>query len=109
MFSTASLVVDKGTFDAMTLASSHHSDGDRKAAISTLAASVKNTLKKILAPGNLKLFMITSCNLTRDELVSLFSPEFFPVAQVEHPSFVFGGVRGQSVTTIVFQFQTRVE
>lgn len=102
-FPTASLVIDKGTFDAISLASPSGSHEDRRLAIARLSASVKKTLRKILSTEGASLFMITSCNWTKSELLSLFSPEFSFYDEVEHPSFAFGGKRGQTVTTIVFR------
>ena len=48
------------------------------------------------------LFMITSCNWTEQELVTMFSTHFKHLETIPTPSFTFGGKKGNSVTTVVF-------
>lgn len=57
------------------------------------------------------LFLVTSCNWTEEELEAWFgegSPDveggrFVRVGKVKYPSFSFGGVKGQTISTLCFQ------
>jgi hypothetical protein len=101
------LLIDKGTFDAISLASSFDSNQDqvkdipRTKVIEGLARKFKQSLQLLFNPES--RFIITSCNWTKDELVQLFGPEFKVEHQIDHPSFNFGGSSGQVVTTLVFR------
>ena len=90
-------VLDKGTFDAISLmpvdASSPHP-------CQTYREKVANLIK----PGS--LLLITSCNWTRDELIDWLAPANGSLSlfdEAKYPSFTFGGQTGQSVVTLVFQ------
>ncbi len=116
----ASLVLDKGTFDAISLGGL----GDGRTG--SLAARFKEAVWELFAVepsharGTQRRFIITSCNWTHDELCLLFGQgassdadgdpldpprrqALVPVDQIHHPSFTFGGQSGQSVTTVVFE------
>ena len=98
-------VIDKGTFDAITL-SEDANEADRKSLVASITAKFKSSLRKALydpsSPTVSKQFIITSCNWTVEELKLLFGPEFEAVDEVVHPSFTFGGRQGQTVTTLIF-------
>lgn len=60
------------------------------------------------------LFLVTSCNWTEEELEGWFGEEsngaggdedgeFVRVGRVTYPSFSFGGVKGQTISTLCFQ------
>lgn len=93
----ADLIIDKGTFDAISLSSSSSStttteeeDSDRLCRIAKeYIASVK-----MIAP----LLLLTSCNYTKDELCLLFPAV---LEEIKHPSFRFGNQSGQTVTTLL--------
>jgi SAM-dependent methyltransferase len=96
------LVVDKGTLDAIGL---HPTTGarDRQAYLKSIA--------KLLRPGG--LLVITSCNSTTEELsaeVAGFTNEgssnaqpFSVLDHVRYPTFEYGGVKGQRVSTVAFR------
>ncbi len=96
----ADLVVDKGTLDAIGLAT------DGAAARLRYAA----TVARLLPRGG--LLLITSCNATADELAAEFTapaagddaaPAFREVERVRsYPVFRFGGHEGTRVATVAF-------
>ncbi|XP_069836184.1 EEF1A lysine methyltransferase 2 isoform X2 [Dendropsophus ebraccatus] len=84
--------LDKGTFDAVSL-DPNGSEGKRRQYIQSLC--------QILKPNG--IFIITSCNWTKDELLQQFSNEFEVTDELPTPSFSFGGQSGRSVTALVFR------
>ncbi len=100
--STFDLLLDKGTFDAISLMPTEDATAEsRTKHIYDLANKFKTSLSKLWA-GRQSRFIITSCNFTRPELEGFFGPEFRVCHQIEHPSFSFAGASGQTVTTLVF-------
>jgi len=110
------LVLDKGTFDAISLSES----GGR--------AEYIESAWKILSDDPSAVFLITSCNWVREELIQQFSAsELFnlPVlvstlaaflthtpfrragfeykTHVRYPTFTFGGQTGQKICTVAFK------
>lgn len=91
------VVLDKGTFDAISLMPH---DGSSSHPCETYRDKVVPLIK----PG--RFLFITSCNWTKDELISWLAPtggalELFDEA--DYPTFTFGGQTGQSVVTLVFR------
>lgn len=86
------ICLDKGTFDAVSL--------DPSNALEKRSQYV-NVLCTILKPRG--LFIITSCNWTKDELLKQFDKEFEMKDELPTPTFSFGGQSGHSVTALVFQ------
>ncbi|XP_030643377.1 EEF1A lysine methyltransferase 2 [Chanos chanos] len=84
--------VDKGTFDAISLNPEHAEEKKRQYVIS---------LKAILRLGG--IFVITSCNWTKEQLLQMFSPGFELLEVVPTPTFQFGGVTGNTVTTLALK------
>lgn len=101
-FDRFDLIIDKGTFDAISLMPPASPSASKAEHTGQLAASFKRSLSLLWA-GAATRFVITSCNWTREELERLFGPEFAAVGQIEHPKFSFGGASGQVVTTLVFR------
>ncbi len=108
------LVLDKGTFDAISLGNS--SGGQGGGVESRYRAQVLNLLR----PGG--RFLITSCNWTETELCAWMtgsregegaddgsgeSAWLVKVGRVAYPSFQFGGVQGQAVCTVYFEKRVR--
>ncbi|OMJ22522.1 Protein-lysine N-methyltransferase mettl10 [Smittium culicis] len=117
------LVLDKGTFDAICLAP------EQPTAISPTAAEVAETnsdktetekhkrvdmearkkyLRSVreLMDAKKSVFLITSCNWTEDELVSMFSSYGFDFyGRIKHRSFTFGGVKGSTVSSVAFKLK----
>ena len=99
------LVLDKGTFDAISLSSESVTDerGAQKLPNEIYPAKVVPMVR----PGG--YFLITSCNWTEDEIVNWFtaaehvSGAFTVVDKIKYKTFQFGGQKGQGVTTVCFR------
>lgn len=97
------VVLDKGTFDAISLSEARDDQGRRA------CEAYKGRVLPLVREGG--LFLVTSCNWTEEELEAWFgrgSPEvdagrFVRVGRVQYPSFSFGGVKGQTISTLCFQ------
>lgn len=90
------VVLDKGTFDAVSL--SAEVDGQGKRVCEGYRAQVEGMVKR----GG--VFLITSCNWTEEELKEWFGGgEFLYEGQVNYPRFRFGGGTGQSVSSVCFR------
>ncbi|KAI8612548.1 S-adenosyl-L-methionine-dependent methyltransferase, partial [Chytriomyces sp. MP71] len=76
------LAVDKGTFDAISLAS-----------------GLGDTAQDGAPMG---MLLITSCNWTEAELIEGFKEYFTFHSRKKYPTFKFGGVEGQQVVTVAF-------
>lgn len=92
------IVLDKGTFDAISLSAEEDAQGRR------VCESYRGRVEPLLkADGR---FLITSCNWTADELRGWFEVEGGALVYedaVKHPTFTFGGVTGQKVCTLCFK------
>jgi SAM-dependent methyltransferase len=91
------VILDKGTFDAISLSSETSQDGRR------IFEQYRDSILPLLR--NEGYFLITSCNWTEDELKSWFEKkdEFEVCDRIEYPSFTFGGKKGSSVVTLCFK------
>ncbi|KAI1413542.1 putative S-adenosylmethionine-dependent methyltransferase of the seven beta-strand family [Hypoxylon sp. FL1857] len=102
------VVLDKGTFDAISLSSeTDPATGHR------VAESYRSKMTPLVREGG--LFLVTSCNWTESELRSWFEGvkeddneetkqwRFEQVGRVEYPSFSFGGVKGQTISSLCFR------
>lgn len=95
------VVLDKGTFDAISLSPETDSLGRRD------FENYPSRVKALVNYGG--LFIITSCNWTQEELIGWFAgnadPEFGTfklMDSLKYAQFKFGGKSGQSVVTLVF-------
>ncbi|XP_063047825.1 EEF1A lysine methyltransferase 2 [Engraulis encrasicolus] len=93
---TFDLCIDKGTFDAISLSPE---DGEQA------KKRYVSSLRRLLRPQPHGLFIITSCNWTKEQLLHIFSTGFELVKELPTPRFQFGGVTGNSVTALVFRLQ----
>lgn len=94
------VVLDKGTFDAISLSSELDTQGRR------IGESYKNKIIPLVREGG--FFVVTSCNWTEEELVGWFDGDgFTKVGAVEYRSFSFGGKKGQTISTICFRKTTK--
>jgi len=84
--------LDKGTYDAVSLNpdDSCHQRGRYLA-----------SLRRLVRPTG--LFIITSCNWTKDELLDHFKQDFTHFHTIPTPSFQFGGMTGCKETVLVLQ------
>lgn len=85
------LIFDKGTFDAISLNPN----------LSLLEISFKYESFLMDSLKEAGLFMITSCNWTKEELLRIFSKLKFH-SEIVHRTFKFGSKQGADVTTLVF-------
>ncbi len=98
------VVLDKGTFDAVSLSDERDGAGRR------VCEGYRERVLALLRPGG--WFLVTSCNWTEAELQGWFSKReeqdeeegrLEVVGKVEYPSFSFGGVKGQTISTLCLE------
>lgn len=104
------LVLDKGTFDAVSLSGERDSQGRR------IFEGYGERVLQLLRPRG--IFLVTSCNWTETELREWFEGSKTTPSQgssplpasrlrmagrIEYPSFSFGGVKGQTISTLCFE------
>jgi SAM-dependent methyltransferase len=99
------VVLDKGTFDAICLSDERDAAGRR------VCEDYPARVRRLVKIGG--LLLITSCNWTEPELKEWFTKKDFSAenegdafifdARVEYPSFRFGGVEGQKISTLCFR------
>ena len=85
------VIVDKGTFDAISLSETASRDKELYVKHSSLMMKERS------------LLLITSCNWTESELVTHFSSHFTHLQTVPTPTFTFGGKTGSSTTFCIFK------
>jgi SAM-dependent methyltransferase len=103
------LVLDKGTFDAISLSSSTVRDpvsNTERRVCELYPAKVSRTIK----PGG--FLLITSCNWTEEEVIRWFTlPDagqrgkirLEVYGRIKYPVFEFGGQKGQGVASVCFR------
>lgn len=93
------IILDKGTFDAISLSTTEQQQQQHPCEI------YRRRLLQLLSSGG--IFLITSCNWTEPELRAWFAEdadgELSVVGRVEYPTFTFGGVKGQTISTLCFR------
>lgn len=97
------VVLDKGTFDAISLSEEKDEQGRR------ICEGYKARVLPLVKKGG--LFLVTSCNWTEAELEGWFGEgsdevegaSFANIGRVKYPSFSFGGLKGQTISTLCFQ------
>ncbi|VUC23325.1 unnamed protein product [Clonostachys rosea] len=91
------VILDKGTFDAISLSDNQDAQGRR------ICEGYRERVLPLVKQGG--LFIITSCNWTEKELRAWFesSGGFALDGRVEYRTFSFGGVKGQTITTLCFR------
>jgi SAM-dependent methyltransferase len=96
------VVLDKGTFDAISLCSETDTSGRR------FCETYCSHIKPLIREGG--FFIITSCNWTEEELRAWFERgegvgvgELVFHDRIKYPRFTFGGKTGQSVVTLCFR------
>ncbi|KAG6005471.1 hypothetical protein E4U54_000334 [Claviceps lovelessii] len=108
------VVLDKGTFDAVSLSGEQTEDGRRVCEV------YPERVLPLVRKGG--LFLITSCNWTEEELTKWFAGSrvrgrsnddarglaqeeegFVPAGRIEYRTFSFGGVKGQTISTLCFR------
>ena len=90
------VVLDKGTFDAISLSEEKDERGRR------LCEGYKERMMPLVREGG--LFLVTSCNWTGEELRAWFGGVGLSVVgEVGYRSFVFGGAKGQTISSVCFR------
>lgn len=92
------VVLDKGTFDAISLSDETDARGRR------IVEGYRESVERVVKSGG--RFLITSCNWTEEELRAWVEAEgsgFVLEGKVKYPSFTFGGKTGSSVCTLCFR------
>ncbi|KAL7941973.1 S-adenosyl-L-methionine-dependent methyltransferase [Trichoderma barbatum] len=90
------VILDKGTFDAISLSTNTNAHA---------CETYRRRLLQLLNPDG-GIFLITSCNWTEAELRSWFAEDedgqLKVLGSVDYPTFTFGGVKGQTISTLCF-------
>ncbi|KAE8145158.1 methyltransferase domain-containing protein [Aspergillus avenaceus] len=100
------IVLDKGTFDAVSLSDEVVKDQGRKVE-RRVCETYPGIACRLVRKGG--FLVVTSCNWTEEELVMWFTREsgggdrLVAWGRVEYPRFRFGGQEGQGVCTVCFQ------
>ena len=102
------VVLDKGTFDAISLSDEKDSHGRR------LCEAYRGRVLPLVKRGG--ILLVTSCNWTEEELTSWFvvpksssvsddeaDAAFELAGRVAYRAFSFGGVQGQTISTLCFR------
>lgn len=98
------LVLDKGTFDAISLSGETTELEGKEARI---VEAYPGKVVQLVKPGG--YFLITSCNWTEQEVVQWFTESagvkdiLKEYGRVEYPVYEFGGRKGQGVASVCFQ------
>ncbi|TDL25787.1 S-adenosyl-L-methionine-dependent methyltransferase [Rickenella mellea] len=90
------LILDKGTFDAMALATK---DDSGQSPHDVYPHKIANAL---CSEG---YFLITSCNFTEDELKEIFAKPRTGLtyhSRIQHPTYTFGGKSGSICASVAF-------
>ena len=90
------VVLDKGTFDAISLSDEADEAGRR------ICEGYREKVEVLVKPGG--YLVVTSCNWNEEELKGWFGGGQLEVfGRIEYPVFRFGGQTGQSVSTLCFR------
>ena len=98
------LVLDKGTFDAISLSSNSINVDGKSMRVHEFFPRIAISL---LSEGG--FFLITSCNWTEEELIKWFTTGDEVAGKMEvfdrifYPVFEFGGHKGQGVSSVCFR------
>jgi SAM-dependent methyltransferase len=84
------LILDKGTFDAISLSSTEKFQDQY---LSQICAHLNHD----------GIFLITSCNFNHSELEAMFESSLILYSTVQYPLFSFGGSVGSAIVTCAFK------
>lgn len=91
------VVLDKGTFDAVSLSGEVDGVGRR------VCEGYRERVEGLMKGGGGRL-VVTSCNWTEEELRGWFEGgKLVFEGRIEYPRFSFGGQTGQSVSSVCFR------
>ena len=90
------VVLDKGTFDAISLSEEKDQSGKR------ICERYKERVVPLIREGG--ILLITSCNWTFEELNGWFQGgELEYLDTIKYKSFSFGGKKGQTISSVCFR------
>ena len=90
------VVLDKGTFDAISLSEEKDANGRR------MCEGYKERVVPLVRGGG--ILLVTSCNWTEEELVAWFQgDELEYLDTIKYKSFSFGGRKGQTISSVCFR------
>jgi hypothetical protein len=90
------VVLDKGTFDAISLSEEKDELGRR------ICEGYEERVVPLIREGG--MFLVTSCNWTEEELSAWFNGrELEYVDKIQYKSFSFGGKKGQTISSVCFR------
>ena len=90
------VVLDKGTFDAVSLSEEVDEEGRR------VCEGYRERVERLVKRGGYVL--VTSCNWTEEELEGWFGGgELEVFGRIKYPRFSFGGKTGQSISSVCFR------
>jgi len=93
------IVLDKGTFDAISLSEETDAAGRR------ICEGYKDRVVPLVKEGG--ILLVTSCNWTEEELRTWFEGQEFKYWDtIKYKSFSFGGQKGQTISSVCFRKQT---
>lgn len=98
------IVLDKGTFDAVSLSS--ETDTTTDGVELRICELYPRKVAHMVRPGG--FLLVTSCNWTEDEVISWFTKgglgaELEVFDTISYPTFQFGGQKGQGVASVCFR------
>jgi SAM-dependent methyltransferase len=90
------VVLDKGTFDAISLSEEKDANGRR------ICEGYKERVVPLIREGG--ILLVTSCNWTEEELIAWFAGGELVVGErIKYRSFSFGGRKGQTISSVCFR------
>ncbi|PMD24185.1 hypothetical protein NA56DRAFT_29912 [Hyaloscypha hepaticicola] len=90
------VVLDKGTFDAISLSEEKNESGRR------ICEGYKERVVPLVREGG--ILLVTSCNWTEEELVAWFQGgQLEYMDTIKYKSFSFGGRKGQTISSVCFR------
>lgn len=90
------VVLDKGTFDAISLSEEKDEHGRR------ICEGYKEKVVPLMRDGG--ILLLTSCNWTEEELSAWFGGEELKrLDNIKYKSFSFGGRKGQTISSVCFR------
>ena len=114
------IVLDKGTFDAVSLSAEEvPAEGQEAVSGKNKSSRIQQRICELYPAAATRLvklggfLVVTSCNWTEDELVKWFTATYTAESElsvwgrVEYQKFRFGGQEGQGVCTVCFQRKKR--
>lgn len=91
------LVIDKGTLDAILLTPN--------VSRTDLLVPYLESLSYLIQPDG--YFIITSCNMTLDQIKKCFPEEYHFIDTIDYPTYSFGGSQGSTASTAIYKYKPK--